>query len=80
LAPAELLCRYHHTHFLQKGWSCRINAPTGYPNGSRRAGSTKINDPTSTPASGGCMLNDDSTATTDGNEHSQWHDRVRAED
>jgi hypothetical protein len=20
-----LLCRYHHTHFLQKGWSCRIN-------------------------------------------------------
>jgi Domain of unknown function (DUF222)/HNH endonuclease len=21
-----LLCRYHHTHFLQKGWSCRINA------------------------------------------------------
>ncbi|HEY6809818.1 MAG TPA: DUF222 domain-containing protein [Propionibacteriaceae bacterium] len=21
-----LLCRYHHTHFLQKGWSCRSNA------------------------------------------------------
>jgi hypothetical protein len=21
-----LLCRYHRTHFLQKGWSCRINA------------------------------------------------------
>jgi Domain of unknown function (DUF222)/HNH endonuclease len=21
-----LLCRYHHTHFLQKGWSCRMNA------------------------------------------------------
>jgi hypothetical protein len=21
-----LLCRYHHTHFLQKGWNCRINA------------------------------------------------------
>ena len=21
-----LLCRYHHTHFLQKGWMCRINA------------------------------------------------------
>jgi hypothetical protein len=21
-----LLCRYHHTHFLQKGWYCRINA------------------------------------------------------
>ncbi len=25
-----LLCRYHHTHFLQKGWSCRIN-PDGLP-------------------------------------------------
>ena len=21
-----LLCRYHHTHFLQKGWTCQINA------------------------------------------------------
>jgi hypothetical protein len=21
-----LLCRYHHSHFLQKGWACRINA------------------------------------------------------
>ena len=21
-----LLCRYHHTHFLQKGWMCRINS------------------------------------------------------
>jgi hypothetical protein len=21
-----LLCRYHHTHFLQKGWACRMNA------------------------------------------------------
>lgn len=21
-----LLCRYHHTHFLQKGWTCRTNA------------------------------------------------------
>ncbi|HLM21443.1 MAG TPA: hypothetical protein VK390_07965 [Propionibacteriaceae bacterium] len=21
----SLLCRYHHTHFLQKGWTCRIN-------------------------------------------------------
>jgi hypothetical protein len=20
-----LLCRYHHTHFLQKGWTCQIN-------------------------------------------------------
>lgn len=21
-----LLCRYHHTHFQQKGWTCRLNA------------------------------------------------------
>ena len=21
-----LLCRYHHTHFLQNGWTCRLNA------------------------------------------------------
>jgi Domain of unknown function (DUF222)/HNH endonuclease len=21
-----LLCRYHHVHFLQKGWNCRINS------------------------------------------------------
>jgi hypothetical protein len=26
LSNLTLLCRYHHTHFLQKGWSCRINA------------------------------------------------------
>jgi len=26
LENLTLLCRYHHTHFLQKGWSCRINA------------------------------------------------------
>jgi hypothetical protein len=25
-----LLCRHHHTHFLQKGWTCRIN-PDGLP-------------------------------------------------
>jgi hypothetical protein len=26
LENLTLLCRYHHTHFLQKDWSCRINA------------------------------------------------------
>jgi hypothetical protein len=26
LENLTLLCRYHHTHFLQKGWSCRLNA------------------------------------------------------
>src|SRR6188472_3123919 len=25
-----LLCRYHHAHFLQKGWTCRMN-PDGLP-------------------------------------------------
>jgi Domain of unknown function (DUF222) len=23
---SDLLCRYHHTHFLQKGWTCSMNA------------------------------------------------------
>jgi Domain of unknown function (DUF222) len=26
LENLTLLCRYHHTHFLQKGWTCQINA------------------------------------------------------
>ncbi len=26
LENLTLLCRYHHTHFLQKGWTCRINS------------------------------------------------------
>jgi hypothetical protein len=30
LENLTLLCRYHHTHFLQKGWTCRIN-PDGLP-------------------------------------------------
>jgi hypothetical protein len=25
LENMTLLCRYHHTHFLQKGWMCHIN-------------------------------------------------------
>jgi hypothetical protein len=25
LENLTLLCRYHHTHFAQKGWTCRIN-------------------------------------------------------
>jgi len=36
----------------------------GCRNGSHRGGSTKINNPTSTPASDGCMPNSDSNATT----------------
>jgi hypothetical protein len=30
LENLTLLCRYHHTHFQQKGWSCRLN-PDGLP-------------------------------------------------
>jgi hypothetical protein len=26
LENLTLLCRYHHTHFLQKGWTCQMNA------------------------------------------------------
>jgi len=26
LENLTLLCRYHHTHFLHKGWNCRINS------------------------------------------------------
>ena len=26
LENLTLLCRYHHTHFLQKGWMCQMNA------------------------------------------------------
>jgi hypothetical protein len=51
-----LLCRYHHTHFLQKGWYCRINAE-GYRNGYHRGGSTTISDPKSTPGSDGYTPN-----------------------
>ena len=52
---------------------------TGYPNGSRPAGSTKINNPTSTPASDDCIHNINSTAATDGNEHPQPLNRIHAE-
>jgi hypothetical protein len=30
LENMTLLCRYHHTHFLQKGWTCQMN-PEGLP-------------------------------------------------
>ncbi len=45
-----LLCRYHHTHFLQKGWSVASPA-TAYRNGYRRSGSTPSSDHNSTPES-----------------------------
>jgi hypothetical protein len=66
-----LLCRYHHTHFAQKAGPA-ASTPTGYPNGSHPAGSTKTNNPTSTPASEGCIHNNYSTATND-SEHPQPH-------
>jgi hypothetical protein len=40
-------------------------------------GSNKINDPTSTPASDGCILNDDSTATTS-DEDKTPHDQAQS--
>jgi hypothetical protein len=52
------------------------STPTGYPNGSHPAGSTKTNNPTSTPASEGCIHNGDSTATND-SEHPQPHNGIR---
>jgi hypothetical protein len=70
-----LLCRYHHTHFAQKAGPA-ASTPTGYPNGSHPAGSTKTNNPTSTPASEGCIHNGDSTATND-SEHPQPHNGIR---
>jgi hypothetical protein len=67
-----LLCRYHHTHFLQTAGAA-ASMTTGYPNGSRPAGSTKINDPTSTPASDASTPNNDSTAATNSDEHPPPH-------
>jgi hypothetical protein len=78
-----LLCRYHHTHFLQKGWSCRINAdglPEWIPPRWIDQDQRPPHQPHINPASDGCMLNNDPTAATDDDEHSQPHDRVRAED
>ena len=51
---------------------------TGYPNGSHPAGSTKTNNPTSTPASEGCIHNGYLTATDD-DEHPQPLNRIHAE-
>jgi hypothetical protein len=45
-----LLCRYHHTHFLQKGWSCRINTE-GLPEWIPPNGSTLSSGRSSTPES-----------------------------
>jgi Domain of unknown function (DUF222) len=55
----QVVCRYHHTHFLQKGWTCRINAD-GCQSGYRHAGSTPNNDPNSTRESDACIPNGNS--------------------
>ena len=68
-----MLCRYRHTHCLQKGWLCRINL-MGYWNGSRRGGSTATKDPRSTPESGGSMPNEAGSGAA---EHPPPHDGSR---
>ncbi len=54
-----LLCRYHHTHFLQKAGPAR-STPTVCPNGYRPDGSTQPNHPNSTPASAASTPNTNS--------------------
>jgi hypothetical protein len=63
-----LLCRYHHTHFLQKGWSCRINAD-GLPEWIPPAGSIITNARRSTHASDASTPNANWTAAADGEDH-----------
>ncbi|HEY9468232.1 MAG TPA: DUF222 domain-containing protein [Propionibacteriaceae bacterium] len=70
-----LLCRYHHTHFCRRAGAAGSTLK-GYLNGSHPAGSTKINNPTSTPASDASTPNNNSTAATDG-EHRPPHNGVR---
>jgi hypothetical protein len=68
-----MLCRYHHTHFLQKGWLCASTLMvTG--NGSRRGGSTATKDPRSTRESGGSMPNEAGSGAA---EHPPPHDGSR---
>jgi hypothetical protein len=55
-----LLCRYHHTHFLQKAGPAR-STPTVCPNGYRPDGSTQPDHPNSTPASAASTPNTNST-------------------
>jgi hypothetical protein len=68
-----LLCRYHHTNFLQKGWTCRINPdelpewiPPWWIDQDQRA--------TSTPASNASTPNADSTGAI-GTEDLQRHEK-----
>jgi hypothetical protein len=58
-----LLCRYHHTHFAQKGWSCRINTDR-LPEWIPPRWIDQDQQPHINPASDGCMPNSDSNATT----------------
>ena len=72
LQPDPVLCRYHHTHFRQKGWTCRINTD-GLPEWMPPRWIDQDQRPHISPASDSCMLNDDSTAATDGDEHPLPH-------
>ena len=62
-----LLCRYHHTHFLQKGWTCRLNAD-GLPEWIPPWWIDQHQQPQSTPASDDSTPNANSTTTTDDDE------------
>jgi hypothetical protein len=69
-----LLCRYHHTHFLQQGWTSQPNAdglPEWIPH---PGGSTNNNDRKSTPASDASTPNINNFSAADGNDQPTLHE------
>jgi Domain of unknown function (DUF222)/HNH endonuclease len=54
-----LVCRYHHTHFMQKGWTCRINAD-GLPEWIPPRWIDPTSDPNSRTESDACTPNGNS--------------------
>jgi hypothetical protein len=69
-----LLCRYHHTHFLRKGWTCRMN-PDGLPEWTPPKWIDPEQRPTPTPASNASTHTANSNTATD-NEHPTRHDSM----
>jgi hypothetical protein len=70
-----LLCR-HHSHFLQKGCSCRLNADR-LPEWTPPRWIDQDQRPQINTASHDSTHNTNSTAATDGDERRQLHDRLR---
>jgi hypothetical protein len=68
-----LLCRYHHTHFLQKGWACRLSAD-GLPEWIPPWWIDQQQRPNSTLASDASTPNVNSFAS--GAAHPRLHDRM----